>query len=183
MMKNKKYKKQFKFFSIFQYENEQEYLRNMHNAGWKFIKVSGLGVYHFEACEPQDVVYQLDYNQDGLERKSEYVQLFNDCGWEYIQDYMGYSYFRKPAEEMNGEEEIFCDDESRLAMMHRVYKGRMLPLVILFSCVMLPQLILNIFVYHNDVVALFFAIVMAIYLYVFATFAINYYKYKNNIKK
>ncbi len=48
---------------------------------------------------------------------------------------------------------------------------------------MLPQLILNIFVYHNDIVALFYAIVMAIYLYVFATFAINYYKYKNNIKK
>ena len=89
-------KKEFRWFNIFQYENEQEYLRTMHRAGWKFIKVTGLGTYHFEECTPEDVVYQLDYNQEGLAHKTEYVQMFSDCGWEYIQDYAGYSYFRKP---------------------------------------------------------------------------------------
>ena len=84
-----KTKKQYKYFSIFNHEKEQDYLREMHKQGWKFIKVTGLGVYHFEVCEPQDVVYQLDYNQEGLSHKTEYIQMFSDCGWEYIQDFFG----------------------------------------------------------------------------------------------
>lgn len=63
---------QTKFFTIFDYEKEQDYLREMHKSGWKFMKVKGLGKYHFEKCFPQDVVYQLDYNQDGLTHKNEY---------------------------------------------------------------------------------------------------------------
>lgn len=73
-------KKQFKWFTIFEYEKEQDYLREMHKSGWKFIKVIGLGMYHFEKCIPQDVVYQLDYNKDGLAHKDEYLKMFDDCG-------------------------------------------------------------------------------------------------------
>ena len=78
-------KKQFKWFTIFEYEKEQDYLREMHKSGWKFVNVTGLGMYHFEKCIPQDVVYQLDYNKDGLAHKDEYLKMFDDCGWEYIQ--------------------------------------------------------------------------------------------------
>ena len=67
-------KKVFKYFTIFSYDKEQDYLRDMHKSGWKFLKVSGLGIYHFEKCEPEDVVYQLDYNQEGLANKEEYIQ-------------------------------------------------------------------------------------------------------------
>lgn len=87
---------------------------------------------HFEKCLPQDVVYQLDYNKDGLAHKDEYLKMFDDCDWEYIQDYFGYSYFRKVVSDDGIAEEIFCDDESRLQMMQRVLKGRMLPLLIIF---------------------------------------------------
>lgn len=176
-------KKQFKYFSIFNHEDEQEYLAQMHREGWRFVRVTGLGVYHFENCEPADVVYQLDYNQEGLSHKTEYVKMFEDCGWEYIQDYAGYSYFRKPALEMNGDEEIFCDDESRLAMMLRVYKGRLLPLVVLFSACLLPQFVLNSFVWQNYGVAAFIAGVIVLYLVVFAIFGIKYAKYKKNVRK
>lgn len=55
-------RKEFKWFTIFEYEKEQDYLREMHKAGWKFTAVKGFGMYHFEKCVPQDVVYQLDYN-------------------------------------------------------------------------------------------------------------------------
>ena len=72
--------------------------------------------------------------------------MFADCGWEYIQEYAGYSYFRKAVKEMDMEEEIFCDEESRLAMLERVYKGRLLPMLVIFSACLLPQFILN-FVY------------------------------------
>lgn len=134
-------KREWKFFTIMEYEEEQEYLREKHKEGWKFIKATGLGMYHFEKCEPEDVVYQLDYNQEGREHMDEYVQMFCDCGWEYVRDFFGYSYFRKPAAEMDGEESIFCDDESRLDMMRRIFKGRMVPILIIFIGVLIPALI------------------------------------------
>lgn len=178
-----KIKKEYKYFSIVDHEREQDYLREKHKSGFKFVKVSGLGVYRFEQCEPEDFVYQLDYNQEGLAHKEEYIQMFKDCGWEYIQDYAGYCYFRKKASEMNGDEEIFCDDASRLQMMERVYKGRVLPLVILFSCLVVPQFILNLTVYHNTVMAIVYAVITVIYLAVFGMFAVKFHSYKKKINK
>ena len=174
-----KTKKQFKFFTIFEYEKEEDYLRDMHKRGWKFVKVTGLGVYHFEECEPQDVVYQLDYNREGLEHKEEYVKMFGDCGWEYIQDYAGFSYFRKPADLMNGDEEIFCDDESRLQMMERIYKGRLLPLGILFFACLLPQFFLNLLSFGNYTATVVLGMVIGLYIGIFAAFAIKYFRYKH----
>ena len=172
-----KTKKEFKYFSIFNHEKEQDYFRQMHKHGWKFIKVTGFGTYHFEECDPQDVVYQLDYNQEGLSHKTEYVQMFNDCGWEYIQDYAGYSYFRKPATEMNGEEEIFNDEASKVAMMERVFKGRLLPLCVILCACLLPMFINHISRQNYVAVALLGGII-GVYLGVFAVFGISYYKMK-----
>lgn len=175
-------KKEFRWFSIVQHIQEQDYLREQHKNGWKFVKVTGLGVYHFEKCEPEDVVYQLDYNQEGSAHKDEYLQMFADCGWEYIQEYVGYSYFRKSANAMNGDEEIFCDDESRLAMMERVYKGRLLPLLVLFFACLMPQFIINL-TGGRYLVATFMGGILAVYVAVFAIFAVQYYRFKNKIGK
>lgn len=81
----------------------------MLRSGWRFVRVCGIGTYYFEKCAPEDVVYQLDYNQEGRRNKEEYVQMFQDRGWEYLQDHVDYSYFRKKVSEMTGPEEIFCD--------------------------------------------------------------------------
>lgn len=178
-----KTKKQFKIFTIFEYEKEQEYLRTMHKSGWKFVKVSGLCTYHFEECTPQDVVYQLDYNSEGLEHKEEYIRMFNDCGWEYLQDYVGYSYFRKPVSEDGVEDEIFCDDESRLQMIKRVYQGRMLPILIIFFSLLFPQFITNLITYHNYGIAAFYGIIILFVITVFLSFVKSYRKYKNGTKK
>lgn len=175
-------KKQFKWFTIFEYEKEQDYLREMHKSGWKFIKVTGLGMYHFEKCIPQDVVYQLDYNKDGLAHKDEYLKMFDDCGWEYIQDFLGYSYFRKAVSEDGVAEEIFCDEESRFQMMQRVLKGRMLPLLVIFLAVLLPQFILNLFSYHNYFVATFIGVILVMYISIFTMYFTKYNQYKDHRK-
>ncbi len=175
-------KKQFKWFTIFEYEKEQDYLREMHKSGWKFIKVTGLGMYHFEKCIPQDVVYQLDYNKDGLAHKDEYLKMFDDCGWEYIQDFWGYSYFRKAVSEDGVAEEIFCDEESRFQMMQRVLKGRMLPLLVIFLAVLLPQFILNLFSYHNYFVATFIGVILVMYISIFTMYFTKYNQYKDHRK-
>ena len=174
-------KKHFKWFTIFEYEKEQEYLQQMHRSGWKFVKVTGFGMYHFEKCSPQDVIYQLDYNKEGLAHKAEYVQMFTDCGWEHLQDYAGYSYFRKSVGEDGMAEEIFCDDASRLQMMERVLKGRLLPLLVIFLCCLLPQFLLNLLSYHNYVVAGIVGTILALYIVVFIHGARKYHQFRSNI--
>ncbi len=176
-----KTKKTFKYFSIVDYEKEQTYLREMHKSGWKFVKVSGFCIYHFEECEPEDVIYQLDYNQDGIEHKDEYITMFSDCGWEYLQDYVGYSYFRKPASSTDGDDEIFCDDSSRLQMMERIFQGRVLPLIMLFLCVLLPGLFYGIS-HDNIFITVSYIILISLYVLLFGIFAWKYIKFKNNIR-
>lgn len=181
-MKNKKLK--LRFFSILQWKQEQEFLRQEHNNGWKFMKLNALGLYHFEKCEPEDVVYQLDYNPNGTVHKATYVQMFNDCGWEYLQDYFGYSYFRKPVSEMNGDEEIFCDDSSRLDFMKRVFRGRIIPLIIIFFCIIIPQIFIQ-STSGNMYGMIFTGIFSALgilYLIVFLSFAIQFWKYLKSLK-
>lgn len=175
-------KKQFKWFTIFEYEKEQEYLHKMHEAGWKLVRVNSLGVYHFEKCMPQDVVYQLDYNKDGLAHKDEYLKMFEDCGWEYIQDYVGYSYFRKAVTEGQMVEEIFCDEESKFQMMQRVMVGRMTPLLILFFLALLPQFLIHLLSTHNYFVATFVGGVLAMYIVIFTMCFVKFSQYKRNRK-
>lgn len=56
--------------------------------------------------------------------------MFEDCGWEYIRDFCGYSYFRKSTEEN--------EDESRLDMLKRVMIGRG-PFLLIFILTLSPQ--------------------------------------------
>lgn len=185
-MKDTTTKKEVKFFSVPEWEKEQDYLREMHKNGWRFVKVKHLGLYQFEKCEPEDYVYQLDYNQEGLEHKGEYIRMFRDCGWEYLQDFFGYSYFRKPVSEMNGKaEEIFCDDESRLDMMRRVFKGRLIPLILLFFGCILPNLIVQSQMQHTAGKVIFASYLglVALYVILFAVFGYKFWKYYKNIKK
>ncbi len=170
--------KQFKYFTVFNYEREEKYLRSMHKSGWKFQKVTGLGMYHFEKCEPDDVIYRLDYNQEGNKNKSEYIQMFVDCGWEYMQEFVGYSYFRKPAAEADGNDEIFSDSASKAQMSVRVFKGRMMPLIVLFFAVLVPQLFLNLFSLKNYLAASFFGGVILLYIVCFTVFGVKYYNQK-----
>ena len=170
-----------KFFSVVDWEKEQDYLRQMHRQGWKFVRLTALCFYHFVKCEPEDVIYQLDYNADGVEHKDEYVQLFADCGWEYLQDYMGYSYFRKSASQTEGAEEIFCDDASRLQMFERVGRGRMLPLLVIFLCVMLPGLLRSI-AHGEGVLVVMLGVIVGLYIYLFVRFLCRYRRLRDRNK-
>ena len=177
-------KKQFKWFTIAQYEQEQEYLNEMHKKGWKLVRVSFPDWYHFEKCEPEDVVYQLDYNPDGIANKDESVQMFRDCGWEYLQDICGYSYFRKPASEMHGHEEIFCDDASRIDMMKRIFKGRIIPLLYVFFLIILiilPKMWLqNTFeTLESRIMLGIYIALFALYMFVFISFGVQLWRLTN----
>ena len=179
-MRDKNTKTEYRYFAIPEWEKEERYLQERHRSGWRFTKATGLGRYHFEKCEPQDVVYQLDYNQEGIAHKEEYVQMFRDCGWEYLQDFYGYSYFRKPVSEMNGEEKIFCDDESRIEMMKRVFRGRIIPLLLIFFLVILPQTFMQHFSGHPVFTGIYI-VLLGIYLVLLLDFGYQFWRYRKRL--
>lgn len=98
---------------------------------------------------------------------------------------MGYAYFRKPATEMVEDEGIFCDDESKIEMIERVYKGRMLPLIVIFFCIIIPQLFMQSYNKSEAGYMLFIVFVMlfVLYLSLFVKFAYQYWKVKNRKEK
>lgn len=182
-MKEKKIES--RIFTIADWEKEEKYLQKRHREGWKFVKVSIPGFYHFVKCKPEDVVYQLDYNENGLRHKDAYVQMFRECGWEYIQDFGGYSYFRKPVSHMQGKEQIFCDDQSRLDMMRRVFAGRYLPIFIILVLLILPNLIGQLRSPDADapILLVLFLIILVIYVWVTVSFGYRYWKLKARLRK
>lgn len=180
-------KRKIAFFTVPEYEREQKWLEKQHKSGWKLIKATVPFFYKFKKCEPEEVVYQLDYNEEGLKHKDEYVQMFKDCGWEYITEMMGYSYFRKPVSQMNEKEEIFSDDDSKMDMIGRVFKGRMIPLFAIFFLIIIPQLTMR-FVNHKklllgEIVFWIYVVMFVLYITVFVQFAVQYARLKKKMRR
>ena len=129
----------YRIFTIADYEREALYFREMHAKGWKLRKVSYSILlfavkYTFEKCHPEQVSYQLDFYPMEKSERASYLQLFKDCGWEYITDFNGFSYFRKlhSGIESDTEFEIYNDAAGKLAMVKRILTRRMLPILLLF---------------------------------------------------
>jgi threonine/homoserine/homoserine lactone efflux protein len=99
-----------------------------------------------------------------------------------MQDYFGFSYFRKPVGIMNEDESIFCDDESRLEFMKRIFKGRLVPLLIIFFMVIIPQLIMQ---YRLEAYGLviMYVVLLILYLSIFIWYAKQYRGFKSRIYK
>lgn len=170
-----KEKRVWRFFSIAQQAEEEAFLREMHKAGWKLRRVSGVCVYHFARCAPEDVVYQLDYNPEGLREGEGYRQVFRDCGWEFVQGYMDYAYFRKPASAMrSGDEAIFSDENSRLEMLGRVLRRRGLPLALALCALLLGYAGALVVGAYGAAAAIL--VLLLLYVYVLATFLRGYWR-------
>ena len=138
-MSEKQIKREFRLFTIAEYEKEEAYLARKHREGWRLVTAAMPGWYTFEACEPEEVIYQLDYNSTQGEEKEQYLQMFADCGWEYVDEMNGWRYFRKPLAQADGDEAIFSSDASRRELLGRVCRTRMLPGLLLFFGVDVPM--------------------------------------------
>ena len=78
----------YRIATIADYDREALYLREMHAQGWKLKEVSYSNLvvavkYTFEECQPEQVVYQLDFYPMKKSERASYLQLFKDCGWEH----------------------------------------------------------------------------------------------------
>ena len=130
----------YRIFTIADYEREALYFREMHAKGWKLRKVSYSILlfavkYTFEKCHPEQVSYQLDFYPMEKSERASYLQLFKDCGWEHITDFNSFSYFRKAHSEVESaaEFEIYNDAAGKLAMVKRILRLRLVPVLLLLA--------------------------------------------------
>ena len=130
----------YRIFTIADYEREALYFREMHAKGWKLRKVSYSILlfavkYTFEKCHPEQVSYQLDFYSMEKSERTSYLQLFKDCGWEHITDFNSFSYFRKAHSEIESaaEFEIYNDAAGKLAMVNRILRLRLVPVLLLLA--------------------------------------------------
>lgn len=176
-------KRTFKLFLLSDYEKEEAYLTEMHRNGWKLKKV-GFGVMTFEKCTPENVIYKLDFAANKKDDKNAYIALFGDYGWEYVQDFNNFSYFRRNADSLENEDtEIFSDNESRLEMIRKIINTRITPLWCIFMAFIIPNLImLTSRDYYEGVLVrallIIYLVLFAAYTYIFIHCGIGFRRLK-----
>ena len=110
--------KQFRWFWAWADEKEEAYLREMALGGWHFKSVTFPGYYTFEKGESRNDFYRLDFLAN-YKDKDNYLQLFEDAGWDHVGEYGSWQYFRNTA--IEGEAlEIFTDNESKQKKYSRI---------------------------------------------------------------
>ena len=149
----------FKWFWAWNDEKEETWLGEMSRAGFHLQSVTLPGKYIFEAGKSKEYVYRLDF----LRNKKDYVdylQLFEDAGWEHLFEYGGWQYFRTEA--TTGKDlEIFTDNESKIAKYGRVM-GLMFPFFPIYI-ILLNNL--------NEAEGLFYEIATFIFFLIMVLFA------------
>lgn len=116
-----------KIFGLAELEEEEKWLEEQHKNGWRLIKTNR-SKYHFESCDGDNWIYQLDFKESGV-AEEEYLQIFKDCGWEYVSQYGKWCYFRRKKED-NADLSIFSDRFSKIDMYTKILKSRQLILTI-----------------------------------------------------
>lgn len=172
----------YRFFSIFQYDQEEEFLNEMGRKGYELVDISFIK-YKFKETKDKDYVYKLDYIGNLKEDEiDEYKQLFKDNGWEYLLTLYEYAYFRKKS--MEKEVNIFSDRESKLNMLQNILVKRVL--------FMLPFVALMIYVsvfYNKEIdqpfleaLRTFITSVGSIYLLTAIFLTYHFFRIKSKIK-
>ena len=173
-----------RFFTIADFKEEEQWLRKMHRSGLKLVNMQPPCFFFFERCEPEDVVYQLDFRNRRDGEGAEYRQMFQDCGWEYVSSCMSFHYFRKPVSHMEGEEEIFSDNASRIDFLGRIWKWRMMPVFVIFFGCILPQIHGTIAGWIPwDFIFWMFFVLMILYIWLIFHVGVKLYRMKRYLKQ
>jgi hypothetical protein len=123
-----------RWFWPWQDEKEEAWLGEMSTEGWHLRSVALMGRYSFETGDARLYTYRLDYIMLNKDKRAEYLQIFQDAGWEYIGEMSNWQYWRKPA--VAGETpEIFTDNDSKIKKYQRLllYLAFMLILLVILG--------------------------------------------------
>jgi hypothetical protein len=111
--------KRAKWFWPWQDAREEAWLEKMSQEGLHLSSVHLPCIYHFRQGEPLQYSYRLDYINTSQAKLPEYLQIFQDAGWEYLGEMSNWRYWRKPV--TPGEKaEIFTDTDSKIRKYRRM---------------------------------------------------------------
>ena len=107
-------KVQFRIFTIVDLDKEEEYLHEMHLKGWRY-RTNRFGFFHFEQCQPDDVIYHI-CDSRFLKKYKHELQDFRNSGWELIET--GFcSILRKPTSDLLPEDQFYMSNALRWEVM------------------------------------------------------------------
>ena len=109
-----------KWFWVWDFEREEEWLNEMALNGWALSGV-GLCSYTFEKCEPGEYAVRLEMHEADVD----YIDFMKETGAEYVGRMVAWIYFRRKAED--GAFDLFSNIDSRIGHLKRI--GRMLAII------------------------------------------------------
>ncbi|OMP66016.1 DUF2812 domain-containing protein [Domibacillus epiphyticus] len=113
--------KKFKLFLASNVEKEAEWLTDMSKKGLHFKKYR-FGFYFFDENHDESYVYQIDFRETKKENREDYLQLYEDSGWEYVDSFINiFHYFRTPADKPHIKK-IYSDRESTKEAFQRMFR-------------------------------------------------------------
>lgn len=132
--------RKFKWIWGWEDEKEEAWLRSMAQSGLHLLSSNGFGFYTFVTGQPADVVYRLDYRTERKTDLQDYLQLFQDAGWENVGNMAGWQYFRKPVQPGQNPE-IYTDPQSKVAKYQRLLLTlvALLPIFIMLTLNHIPD--------------------------------------------
>lgn len=117
---NRTTKRIFKLFFAWGEEKEEKWLEERSLKGWHLYRVGFLN-YKFVKGLPKRFIYKFDFRLFSRKSEDEYLAIFKDAGWELIDIFASWYYFRIDPE-VHGESEfdIYNDNLSRIKKYQRI---------------------------------------------------------------
>ncbi len=130
----------FRWWWIWQSEKIEEWLEEQERQGWHLMEVKpSLMRFYFQKGEPRTIRYVFDYQ---TEVNDDYVMLYEDAGWESLNDGKNRWYlWRKPYEANKPESrpEIYSDIDSIIQRNNRMKRT-----LIIVGLVLIPSMVMGI---------------------------------------
>lgn len=181
-------KRMYKFYTPDMYDKEEKFLTEMSLQGWHFESFTPPCSYLFVKGQPKPYIYKLDFRKNRNEDWDNYKTLYEDCGWEHVQEFRvfrgSWEYFRKEC--VYGEEEdIFTDNESKIELLIRIRRFYFLICVFLL-CINMSNFanITNMMSKGFSSIGVFcilvYIVVIGLYLRIFVGISIKINRLKSN---
>ena len=119
-MEKKEIKKVWRFYTIADYEKEENFLNEMARDGWNLTAV-GFCRYIFRRGTPGEYIYKLDMVErtESDEVKESYFNFLTDCGIRVVGEFKDWIYLQKRA--ADGPFDTKNDTYAKLRQVNKVY--------------------------------------------------------------
>ena len=101
-----------KLFFVWNEDKEKKYLEEMALDGYQLVEV-GFGKYSFKKIERKSLIYDFDFKGFDSITEDEYLQIFEDAGWQMVAQFGGWYYFAYEAGKEDIDISIFNNNASR----------------------------------------------------------------------